>query len=51
MLSVPKLDTRDSGAPEAVEEADDLLGLPADHNLMMTIRLMMDDHDDDLHVR
>ena len=38
MLSVPKLDILDSGAPKAVEKPDDLLGLPADHNLkMMTI--------------
>ena len=41
MLSVPKLDILDSGAPKAVEKPDDLLGLPADHNLMMTIRLML----------
>ena len=37
MLSVPKLDTLDSGAPGAVEEPDDLLGLPANHNLVMVM--------------
>ena len=42
MLSVPKLDTLDSGAPGAVEEPDDLLCLPTNHNLkMMTIILML----------
>ena len=39
VLPVAKLDALDPGAPEAVEEADNLLGLPADHKFSPEIRI------------